>query len=919
MKVFDLDFLRDGEQLETDLCIVGSGPAGLSIATEFANLNIRVLLLEGGGLDEEPEYQSLYNIETVGRPRQMNQSIIRSRGFGGTSRIWTGRCAPFDPLDFEPRPWISHSGWPFSRTDFEPYLERAAMKLGLTPARYDESLWSEFRVSRPSPSLDQRLLKPMFWQFSRSPRNTQGSIDCGLDLTNARSENIQILLHANLTHINTSPDGGRFESADIRSLGGKSARIHARVLVLCGGGIENARLLLSSNRSVAHGLGNQNDLVGRFLMDHTDAKIWGLDQRSAQRLLSRFGTYWLDKGRDRHVFLHGIGLSREVQEKERLLNCHAYIEQYGFADDDPWSAARRLVPALRSRKWSRRSAEDARLVLEGFGELSQGFYRRTFAHRPQRIRAHHFELRFILEQEPDPASRITLSTESRDALGMPLAKIDWKISDLERQTARRMSQLLHDEFSRLKLPVPDVPHWLDDFSEWVSRCSEKAHPTGATRMAINPKQGVVSENCQVHGVDGLFVSGSSVFPTSGAANPTLMIVAISLRLADWLKSHSFAAQSTVVAEREFPSLSSLYQKTNSEAERSETIKIGFVGTGRRSRDIYLPILQKMQSRYQIVGFTSGSAYGSRRFESQTGIEAFANAQELLDRKRPDFLIVAVPDVRCEAIVNSLLDFGIPLLVETPLAWSVAGVRKIIARATAKKVCIGVAEQFPFLPLEQFRKKLLDMGLFGRVYAAFNDFSSYSYHGIAQLRRYLKGEPIEVSNADFRFEPGLRWQSGSVIFSDGARLEHNYPIVGQTFHPSVHFHGTAGSMRDEIITVLNDGSAVKVSLVRNQNNSGNLTSISAILPNVGQVEWVNPFAAFSFSDEQIAVATLIDGMSSAVREGTSPPYTANDFLTDIEIVQAFRYGAAHGRAIRLPLRANVQKALAIKGRVLKKLR
>ncbi|WP_426609725.1 GMC oxidoreductase [Bradyrhizobium sp. McL0616] len=919
MKVFDLDLLCDDALIETDLCIVGSGPAGLSIANEFANLGTKILLLEGGGFDEEPESHSLYTIECVGGPRKVDQSAIRSRGLGGSSRIWTGRCAPFDALDFEPRPWIAHSGWPFSLVDIQPYLERAGTNLGLGPNRYDESLWSEFRVSRPLPPLNERPLKPMFWQFSRSPRDQKISVDFGRDLTNVRSDNIQILVHANLTHINTSPDGGRFESADVRTLRGKQARIRSRALVLCCGGIENARLLLSSNRSAAHGLGNQNDLVGRFLMDHTDCRIWDLGEDSAQRLLSRFGTYWLDNERARHVFLHGLGLSRELQQEERLLNCHAYIDQFGLAEDDPWSAIQRLVPALRSRRLSENTRRDAQQVLRSFGEISRGLYRRSFAHRPQRVRAQRYELHFILEQKPDPASRITLSTENRDALGMPLAKIDWKISDLERQTAKRMSLLLHDEFRRLDLPALDVPHWLDDLGEWVSRCTEKAHPTGTTRMAVSAKEGVVNENCQVHGVEGLFVAGSSVFPTSGAANPTLMIVAMSLRLADWLKSNYFAVSSERPEKVEFPSLSFMYQKTRRETESSTVIKIGLVGTGRRIREIYLPILEQMSSRYQIAGFATGSAEGSRRFESQTGIKSFASAQELADQKEPDLLVVAVPDRRTEATVDGLLDHGIPLLVETPLAWSAAGVRKLIAKAAMKKVTIGVAEQFPFLPLEQFRKTLLELGVFGNVFAAFNDFHSYSYHGIAQLRRYLKGNPTKVRNEEFHFENGVRWQSGSVIFTDGARLQHNYAVLGQALHSSVHFHGTAGSMSDEVITVCDSasGESQTASLVRNCDSSGRLVSISASLPKIGEVRWSNRFAEFNFSDEQIAVATLLDGMAAAVRKGIRPLYTADESLLDIEIVQALRYGSVHGRVIRLPLQENVQKALALAGRVLRR--
>lgn len=119
---------------------------------------------------------------------------------------------------------------------------------------------------------------------------------------------------------------------------------------------------------------------------------------------------------------------------------------------------------------------------------------------------------------------------------MPLSKIDWKVSDAERQTARRMTQVLCEEFGRLGLPGPKLNPWLEEHSAWSANCVEKAHPSGSTRMSDNPKQGVVDRNCQVHGIDGLFISGSSVFPTSGAANPTLMIVANALRLADWLQA-----------------------------------------------------------------------------------------------------------------------------------------------------------------------------------------------------------------------------------------------------------------------------------------------------------------------------------------------------------------------------------------------
>jgi choline dehydrogenase-like flavoprotein len=130
---------------------------------------------------------------------------------------------------------------------------------------------------------------------------------------------------------------------------------------------------------------------------------------------------------------------------------------------------------------------------------------------------------------------------------MPLSKLDWRISEQERQTVRRLGQLICQELQRLGLPQPVLADWLDAQENWRSQFVDRAHPTGTTRMSVNPKEGVVDSNCQVHGVAGLFIAGSSVFPTTGHANPTLMLVALSIRLADWLKIHQFSAPASAPA------------------------------------------------------------------------------------------------------------------------------------------------------------------------------------------------------------------------------------------------------------------------------------------------------------------------------------------------------------------------------------
>ena len=536
MIIDDLNFFENNSHIQADVCIVGAGPSGLSIAREFAGTRAKVVVLESGGLQEEPGTQTLCDIEAT-HPRRLNQDTLRMRILGGSSHIWTGRCAPFQQLDFEQRHWIPHSGWPIGLQEVQPWLARAGELLGLGPNCYDgDSLWPLFRSPPPSPPLDRDLLEPMFWQFSKSPRNPKNSIDFGQDRVNCNAPNVQILLHANLTHININSAGTRFDSAEVRTLSGKRACVRAKALVLCCGGVENARLLLASNRSSPRGVGNQYDTVGRFLMDHTDSVTGSFEPEESSPVRSRFGHYWLDNGQGRHVYLHGLALSRQIQEREELLNCHAYVEAFDASDRNPWSALDRAKKTVRSGVALKKVLPDAGVALSRSGELLQGFYRRRFQHRPQLENMNRIELHCILEQIPDPESRVTLSESKKDALGMPVSRIDWKVGDRERQTAKRMTQLVEQEFQRFGLPVPRKNPWLEEHADWMANCVEKAHPTGSTRMSGNPRDGVVDSNCQVHGIEGLFVSGSSVFPTSGAANPTLMIVAMALRLADRLKT-----------------------------------------------------------------------------------------------------------------------------------------------------------------------------------------------------------------------------------------------------------------------------------------------------------------------------------------------------------------------------------------------
>jgi choline dehydrogenase-like flavoprotein len=527
MKIDDLRKLEISGEIETDLCIVGSGPAGLTVAGELIGTGTRILILESGGLVEEAVVDSLGEIESVGEPRIMEQTLFRNRVFGGTSHSWTGRCAPFDDIDFAKRPWIPFSGWPMRRSQLEPFIHRASEYLGIRPAHYDERLVQDNGCPILSSDLDRENLRNCFWQFSSDSRKPLDYMRFGPAFLCKNPPNASVLLHATVSHITT--DGGRVVALEVSTPENKRAIVKSRAVVLCGGGIDNARMLLYSNRVVAGGVGNRHDLVGRFLMDHPRCALAEFDPRSSAEVGDYYGLFRLGKNGDRRTFLQGITLSPKMQKREGLLNCAAWLTEH-WAPDDPWSAMKRLLSGDH-----RRPAQDAWSVLSQPGFVARGVKDRLLRGKGVPHKLQRLVLDCIVEQRPDPESRLMLG-EKTDRLGLPLARLDWRISEQEKVTMAAFGNLICREFARVGLPVPELVDWAANHRLDEARFVDVCHPTGTTRMADDPRAGVVDRTCQVHDVEGLFIAGSSVFPTSGHANPTLMIVALAIRLADTLKS-----------------------------------------------------------------------------------------------------------------------------------------------------------------------------------------------------------------------------------------------------------------------------------------------------------------------------------------------------------------------------------------------
>ena len=505
------------EAIACDLCIAGAGAAGITMALEFAGRGERVVLLESGGLEFEETTQALYAGGNLGRP-YFDLDLARARIFGGSTTHWGGMCTRLDPIDFAKRDWVPHSGWPITPADLDPYYARAHPVLELGEYDYERAeiapAGTEFLPFR------EDRIRPKMWRYSMPPTDFGQAYRPQL----ARAANVDVLLHANLVEIETGDDAGQVTAFRIATLEGKSARVRAKSYVLALGGIENARLLLNSDRAIPAGLGNQNDLVGRSFMEHIGI--------IAATVLDLEGNGWqhsyddLFDG-DRQVRC-GLTPSFEMQEQKRILNPMLMFGQRTVARTD--SEGYRSLAEIRKQIARGELPGDLghhlyNMIIDVDG-LVRGMYEKVDSTVYIGMEA---------EQSPNPDSRVVLGTE-RDPLGLRRANLDWRLSALDKRSVRTLLELTGQELGRMGLGRLQMEEWIaQDDNVWSDDIQGHYHHMGTTRMASDPSQGVVDANCQVFGTANLHIAGSSVFVTGGCANPTLSLTALALRLADRLK------------------------------------------------------------------------------------------------------------------------------------------------------------------------------------------------------------------------------------------------------------------------------------------------------------------------------------------------------------------------------------------------
>jgi len=493
--------------IQGDICIIGAGAAGISMALELLNTQHKVILLEGGGFEYDEQMQQLFAAKTTGQ-RYFPLKSIRLHQFGGTTGHWAGWCATFDPIDFKKRDWIPGSGWPIALEDVKPFYPRAQKYVEVGPEEFDLATWQKKDPSLIPFPLDENKVWSKMWEFSPPTRFGTTYKDA---IVNAK--NIHLYTYANVVDITANENASAIKEVVIKNHAGKQHTVKAKNFILACCSIQNARILLAANKQAPKGLGNDSDHVGRYFMEHLEIKtssLWLADPADIKLYKMDFGT---TKARAE------LAISEQMQTEHRILN--------GTCSLSPLELATNQKSFIEI--W-----QDEKDAMDKTIEKSSKEVKAAKLDVPKGFKA--YQLFARMEQAPHANSRVTLDSEN-DALGMPRAKLNWELTSLEKNSLRTISTLIGQEVGRASMGRVKLYEYLQDEKDesWPSFAGGGWHHMGTTRMSSDAKDGVVDANCKVHGISNLYIAGASVYVTAGAVNPTLTLIALTIRLADHLK------------------------------------------------------------------------------------------------------------------------------------------------------------------------------------------------------------------------------------------------------------------------------------------------------------------------------------------------------------------------------------------------
>jgi len=520
----------DGKKLESsldvkaDVCILGAGPAGITLARELKSAFSRVIVLEAGDETYTQESQDVYKVNSYST-NYRDPSVSRLRFLGGTSNHWLNNTSPFSKIDFEYRSWIPNSGWPISLKDLEPYYLRASEYVGTHQDGYEKDYWFNYfktkDIFQPSSQIESSFAKGAIPQ-------TRFFEKYGKELIEAPS--VTIYKNANVIDIEFSLDSKKVEKIYFNSYNDLNHSVEAKYFVMCFGGIENARFLLLFNQKYKNKIGNAYDNVGRYFMDHPSIKaanIFTQDKKPFAPLSSDMG--------DRHVGRFFQLTEKALKDNETVNIRMPTVEQSEYTLSDGISSFHIMSAAFGKGEIPDQMSSHLANFFSDIDLVAEAIARTSFDSSLFESSNDFggYEIGLMLEQTPHRDNRILLS-KNRDKLGIPTIDVHWELKDIDKKLLWRSVEVFATEvgansLGRVKLMKERASRIFGD------QMGFGHHHMGTTRMSHDERNGVVDSNQLVFGTENFYISGCSVFTTGSHVPPTFTIVALSIRLAEHIK------------------------------------------------------------------------------------------------------------------------------------------------------------------------------------------------------------------------------------------------------------------------------------------------------------------------------------------------------------------------------------------------
>jgi choline dehydrogenase-like flavoprotein len=512
-----------------DICVVGAGIAGLTLVSALRQRGLKVLVLEGGGLMHEPRGQSLFETEMdFTGPVNVGVANGRFRVFGGTGTRWSGHLIPLAPQELSTRPTTDRVAWPIDYAKLAPYFSRLDTMLGLNGSPFDATCYQFAGRTTPALASDYDTLSV---RFSKTLPWRKRDIGRFLGPSLKKDPDVVVFYHANAVELVCGERRDVVTGVRVRSYTGREQIFAARQFIIAAGAIESVRLLLVSHSLHPDGMGDRWKLLGCGFNDHLVLRAGVVTADAPSRLRRVARAFYIGN------VLHTprFELSQHTQAEEECLSGYANI----FFEASPESAFVKLRTVLsdyQERGVRALSRSPYWTLLCATPDLVGGFLAwSVLGLKP--ISGRSTPTVYLVAEQPSRRDARIRMAEDHDAVGMPRLALEWQIGDAEQRTLTVVGRRLEALLRRNQI---GAVIWFDEAFDpregaRLDRVVDQYHHAGGARMSALARDGVVDADCRVHDMQNLYLASAAVFPSSGCSNPTFTIMALALRLAEYLQ------------------------------------------------------------------------------------------------------------------------------------------------------------------------------------------------------------------------------------------------------------------------------------------------------------------------------------------------------------------------------------------------